>query len=110
MALTEAQKYPDDFDGIIAGDAAAHGLDLAFGQLWFYQAMSKNPANRYQSAAEMRMDIVRVLSSAYPTTSPGKSCCVTIAIPDTSRRPCDSTTGKIRSRSSRGASTSASAP
>src|SRR5688572_2865341 len=45
QALTEAQKYPDDFDGIIAGDAAAHGLDLAFGQLWFYQAMSKNPAS-----------------------------------------------------------------
>src|SRR5688572_5509977 len=45
QALTEAQKYPDDFDGIIAGDAAAHGLNLAFGQLWFYQAMSKNPAS-----------------------------------------------------------------
>ena len=45
QALTEAQRYPDDFDGIIAGDAAAHGLNLAFGQLWFYQAMSKNPAS-----------------------------------------------------------------
>jgi feruloyl esterase len=45
QALTEAQQYPDDFDGIIAGDAAAHGLNLAFGQLWFYQAMSTNPAS-----------------------------------------------------------------
>lgn len=45
QALTAAQRYPDDFDGIIAGDAAAHGLSLAFGQIWFYQAMSRNPAS-----------------------------------------------------------------
>ncbi|HET8642839.1 MAG TPA: Stk1 family PASTA domain-containing Ser/Thr kinase, partial [Pseudonocardiaceae bacterium] len=30
------------------------------------KAMSKNPANRYQSAAEMRMDLVRVLSGQRP--------------------------------------------
>ena len=44
QALTAAQKYPDDFDGIIAGDAAIHGLNLAFGQIWYSQAMTKNPA------------------------------------------------------------------
>jgi feruloyl esterase len=44
QALTAAQRYPDDFDGIIAGDAAAHGLNLAFGQIWFAQAM-KDPAS-----------------------------------------------------------------
>ena len=31
------------------------------------KAMSKNPANRYQSAAEMRMDLVRVLSGQRPS-------------------------------------------
>ena len=31
------------------------------------RAMSKNPANRYQSAAEMRMDLVRVLSGQRPS-------------------------------------------
>ncbi|MGL4306845.1 MAG: Stk1 family PASTA domain-containing Ser/Thr kinase [Mycobacteriaceae bacterium] len=31
------------------------------------KAMSKNPANRYQSAAEMRADIVRVLSGQRPS-------------------------------------------
>ena len=45
QALTAAQRYPDDFDAIIAGDPAAHGLNLAFGQLWISQAMTKNPAS-----------------------------------------------------------------
>ena len=40
QALTAAQRYPDDFDGIIAGDPAVHGLNLAFGQIWIAQAMS----------------------------------------------------------------------
>src|SRR5688500_12920419 len=45
QALTAAQKYPDDFDGIIAGASAAHGLDLAFGQIWFQQALTRTPAS-----------------------------------------------------------------
>jgi len=45
QALTAAQRYPDDFDGIIAGDPAMHGLDLAFGQIWYAQAMTKTPAS-----------------------------------------------------------------
>jgi feruloyl esterase len=45
QALTAAQRYPDDFDGIIAGDPAAHGLNLAFGQIWISQAMTRNPAS-----------------------------------------------------------------
>ena len=45
QALTSAQRYPDDFDGIIAGDPAIHGLTLAAGQIWFSQAMTKNPAS-----------------------------------------------------------------
>ena len=45
QALTAAQRYPEDFDGIIAGDPAAHGLNLAFGQIWISQAMSKTPAS-----------------------------------------------------------------
>ena len=45
QALTAAQRYPDDFDGIVAGAPAAHGLNLAFGQVWFYQATNRNPAS-----------------------------------------------------------------
>jgi feruloyl esterase len=45
QALTAAQRYPDDFDGIVAGAPALHGLNLAFGQIWISQAMSKTPAS-----------------------------------------------------------------
>ena len=45
QALAAAQRYPDDFDGIIAGDPAAHGLNLAFAQVWFYQATNRSPAS-----------------------------------------------------------------
>jgi feruloyl esterase len=45
QALTAAQRYPDDFDGIVAGDPAAHGLNLAFGQVWIHQAISRDPAS-----------------------------------------------------------------
>jgi feruloyl esterase len=45
QALTAAQRYPNDFDGIIAGDPAIHGLSLAAGQIWYSQAMTTNPAS-----------------------------------------------------------------
>ena len=45
QALTAAQRYPDDFDGIIAGDPAIHGLDLALGQISYAHAMTKTPAS-----------------------------------------------------------------
>ena len=45
QALTAAQRYPDDFDGIIAGDAAAYGIRQSAGQIWIYQATAKDPAS-----------------------------------------------------------------
>lgn len=38
QALTEAQRFPDDFDGIIAGAPASYGSKQVFGQIWIYQA------------------------------------------------------------------------
>ena len=38
QALTEAQRFPDDFDGIVAGAPAINGLKQTFGQIWIYQA------------------------------------------------------------------------
>ncbi|MGH7116130.1 MAG: tannase/feruloyl esterase family alpha/beta hydrolase [Stellaceae bacterium] len=38
QALKEAQMFPDDFDGIIAGDPANYWVELNFGQLWPYLA------------------------------------------------------------------------
>lgn len=36
QALKEAQMFPRDFDGIIAGDPANYWVELNFGQLWPY--------------------------------------------------------------------------
>jgi feruloyl esterase len=40
QAVTAAQRYPDDFDGIIAGAPAFHTSRQAFGQIWNAQAMA----------------------------------------------------------------------
>jgi feruloyl esterase len=41
QALTEAQRYPDDFNGIVAGAPAIGGSKQTFGQIWIYQATAK---------------------------------------------------------------------
>jgi feruloyl esterase len=38
QALTAAQRYPDDFNGIVAGAPASYTSKQAFGQIWIYQA------------------------------------------------------------------------
>jgi feruloyl esterase len=40
QALTAAQRYPDDFTGIVGGAPAIYTTKQAFGQLWFYQAIA----------------------------------------------------------------------
>jgi feruloyl esterase len=40
QALTAAQRYPEDFNGIVAGAPASHTSTQAFGQIWFAQALS----------------------------------------------------------------------
>jgi feruloyl esterase len=44
QAVTAAQRYPDDFDGIVAGAPASHTSAQAFGQIWFYQVLA-DPAS-----------------------------------------------------------------
>jgi feruloyl esterase len=55
-ALTEAQRYPDDFDGIIAGDPANNLTGLFVGgHLWITQAMEGDgyiPASKTQIIGE----------------------------------------------------------
>jgi feruloyl esterase len=41
QAVTAAQRYPDDFDGIVAGAPAGHTSTQAFGQIWFSQVLSE---------------------------------------------------------------------
>jgi feruloyl esterase len=38
QAFTAAQRYPEDFDGIVGGAPATHTTTQAFGQIWMYQA------------------------------------------------------------------------
>jgi feruloyl esterase len=44
QALTAAQRYPEDFDGIVAGAPASYSSKQAFGQIWFYQQLA-DPAS-----------------------------------------------------------------
>jgi len=41
QALTAAQRYPEDFDGIVAGAPASYSSKQAFGQIWFYQLLAE---------------------------------------------------------------------
>ena len=38
QALSEAQRYPDDYDGIVAGDPGNNRLNLIYGFLWSWMA------------------------------------------------------------------------
>jgi feruloyl esterase len=40
QALTSAERYPDDFNGIVGGAPAIFSTKQAFGQIWFYQAIA----------------------------------------------------------------------
>jgi hypothetical protein len=44
-ALMEAQRYPTDFNGIVAGDPANHWTHLLAGAAWGYQALTATPAS-----------------------------------------------------------------
>jgi feruloyl esterase len=43
QALTAAQRFPEDFNGIVAGAPASFTTRQAFGQIWIYQAMAVGP-------------------------------------------------------------------
>jgi feruloyl esterase len=44
QALTEVQRYPADYDGIIAGAAANYATNLHGAQVWTATVVNKNPA------------------------------------------------------------------
>jgi feruloyl esterase len=41
-ALKEAQKYPDDYNGVVVGGFAAHLTHHTFAQMWIWQATHKD--------------------------------------------------------------------
>jgi feruloyl esterase len=44
-ALTEVQRYPADYDAIIAGAPANFAKRQTFGQIWLWQATHKDAAS-----------------------------------------------------------------
>jgi feruloyl esterase len=44
-ALKEAQKYPEDYDGVVVGGFAAHLTHHTFAQMWIWQATHKDAAS-----------------------------------------------------------------
>ena len=54
QALTAAQRFPDDFDGIIAGAPAIWASHQSAGQIWIWQATHKDEAS-YLTPASLRV-------------------------------------------------------
>jgi feruloyl esterase len=58
QALTAAQRYPGDFDGIVAGAPAAFTSKQAFGQIWIYQATAEPAAALPRETLQLVNDAV----------------------------------------------------
>ncbi len=50
QGLTEAQRYPNDFDGIVAGAPANYMIHLHAWSLWVYQAVHMTPNSFLETA------------------------------------------------------------
>lgn len=50
QALMEAQRFPDDYDGILAGDAANNRTHLHEDLIWIFAATERNPADLIPAA------------------------------------------------------------
>lgn len=50
QALSEAQRYPGDYDGIVAGDPGNDRVHLNANFLWAYTALYKEPGNALPAA------------------------------------------------------------
>jgi feruloyl esterase len=53
QALTEAQRYPDDYDGILAGAPANYWTHLMAGQLWYGLATRVDPATNLEQPVDL---------------------------------------------------------
>jgi feruloyl esterase len=49
-ALKEAQKYPDDYNGVVVGGFAAHLTHHTFAQMWIWQATHQGPDSEIPAA------------------------------------------------------------
>lgn len=80
QALMEVQRYPGDFDGVIAGDPAT-GTPMQVGRAVFFQRLLASPANY------LPVEKIELLSRATLAACDGKDGLVDGLISDP--RPCD---------------------
>jgi feruloyl esterase len=55
QALSEVQRYPDDYDGVIAGAPANNRLGQTFGFLWSWMALHDSTGAPLLKPAELKM-------------------------------------------------------
>jgi Tannase and feruloyl esterase len=70
-ALMEAQRYPDDYDGIIAGDAANFWTHQSAAWVWEAQATLRDPASFIPAGLLPMITAAVVSACAYDEAAPG---------------------------------------
>ena len=55
QALAEAQRYPNDYDGIVAGAPANNRLGQTFGFLWSWRALHRDDGTPILTAAKLAL-------------------------------------------------------
>jgi feruloyl esterase len=63
QALMEAQRFPDDYDGILGGDPANNRTHTHTGVLWNYVAMHKTPQSLYTSTGQTQAMVKSILAA-----------------------------------------------
>ena len=63
QALSEAQRFPDDYDGIIAGDPASNRIRQTFGFLWSWNASHARDGSPILSQSKLSLLTKAVVES-----------------------------------------------
>jgi feruloyl esterase len=63
QALSEAQRYPDDYDGIIAGDPASNRIRQTFGFLWSWNVSHTKDGSPILSQSKLSLLTKAVVDS-----------------------------------------------
>jgi feruloyl esterase len=63
QALMEAQRFPDDYDGILGGDPANNRTHVHTAVLWDYAAMHKTPQSLYTSTGQTQAMVSSILKA-----------------------------------------------
>lgn len=67
QALSEAQRYPNDYDGIVAGAPANNRIRQSFGFQWSYRALHRNDGTPIVTMAKLAQVTKAVIDSCDAT-------------------------------------------